>query len=323
MAGQVIRICVAFCIFSLIVAIPKPEEGKKTRDPLSNEKHYGDNDEHNTVYDHEAFLGEDEAKSFDNLSPEESKERLSKIVDQIDKDKDQFVTQKELDEWIQYTQKRYIRNDVERQWKAHNPDDKQMLTWEDYKNITYGNLDETDDDPQDENAISYKEMIKRDKRRWKLADKNGDEALDKEEFGDFLHPEEAPHMHDVVLTETLEDIDKDKDGKISLEEYIGDMFGGAENPDDEPDWVKNEREQFTNYRDKDKDGYLDREEIRQWILPPDYNHSEAEARHLIYESDINKDGKLTKEEILEKYDVFVGSQATDFGEALTATHDEF
>jgi hypothetical protein len=31
---------------------------------------------------------------------------------------------------------------------------------------------------------------------------------------------------------------------------------------------------------------------------------------------------LTKEEILAKYDLFVGSQATDFGEAL-ARHDEF
>ena len=35
-----------------------------------------------------------------------------------------------------------------------------------------------------------------------------------------------------------------------------------------------------------------------------------------------KDGKLTKEEILESYDVFVGSQATDFGDALLR-HEEF
>lgn len=319
---KIMRVFIAFCIFSLIKAIPKPEDGKKNRDPLSNEQHYGDHDEHNTIYDHEAFLGEDEAKQFDNLSPEESKERLSKIVDQIDKDKDNFVTQKELEEWIQYTQKRYILNDVERQWKAHNPDEKELLTWEDYKNITYGYLDENEDASTEETGISYTEMMKRDKRRWQTADKNGDNALSKEEFGDFLHPEEASHMHDIVLTETLEDIDKNKDGKISIEEYIGDMFGGSDRPEDEPDWVKNEREQFNNYRDKDKDGYLDREEIRNWILPLDYNHSEAEARHLIHESDINKDGKLTKEEILEKYDVFVGSQATDFGEALT-NHDEF
>jgi calumenin len=35
-----------------------------------------------------------------------------------------------------------------------------------------------------------------------------------------------------------------------------------------------------------------------------------------------QDGSLTKEEVLDKYEVFVGSQATDFGEALRR-HDEF
>lgn len=35
-----------------------------------------------------------------------------------------------------------------------------------------------------------------------------------------------------------------------------------------------------------------------------------------------QDSELTKEEIIAKHDVFVGSQATDFGEALTR-HDEF
>lgn len=39
-------------------------------------------------------------------------------------------------------------------------------------------------------------------------------------------------------------------------------------------------------------------------------------------SSLGQDGKLTKEEIVEKYDLFVGSQATDFGEALVR-HDEF
>lgn len=75
-------------------------------------------------------------------------------------------------------------------------------------------------------------------------------------------------------------------------------------------------------RDKDGDGYLDRDEVSEWIHPKDFDHAEAEARHLIYEADSNSDEKLTKEEILDKYDLFVGSQATDFGEALTR-HDEF
>ncbi len=44
---------------------------------MSSHKHF-ENEEHNADYDHEAFLG-DEAKAFDQLSPEESKERLGYV----------------------------------------------------------------------------------------------------------------------------------------------------------------------------------------------------------------------------------------------------
>ena len=43
---------------------------------LSDEEHFAEGEDHNPDYDHEAFLG-DEAKEFDELSPEESKERLA------------------------------------------------------------------------------------------------------------------------------------------------------------------------------------------------------------------------------------------------------
>ena len=53
---------------------------------------------------------------------------------------------------------------------------------------------------------------------------------------------------------------------------------------------------------------MDLEEVKAWIIPPDYDHSEAEAKHLVFEADIDHDNRLTKDEILEKYDIFVGSQ---------------
>lgn len=53
---------------------------------------------------------------------------------------------------------------------------------------------------------------------------------------------------------------------------------------------------------------MDLEEVKAWIIPPDYDHSEAEAKHLVFEADIDHDNLLTKDEILEKYDIFVGSQ---------------
>ena len=35
-------------------------------------------------------------------------------------------------------------------------------------------------------------------------------------------------MRDIVITETLEDIDRDGDGRINVDEYIGDMYKEGE-----------------------------------------------------------------------------------------------
>lgn len=56
----------------------------------------------------------------------------------------------------------------------------------------------------------------------------------------------------------------------------------------EPEWVKTERQQFLDFRDLNKDGKMDRNEIGHWILPPDYDHAEVESNHLIHESDKDK-----------------------------------
>lgn len=45
-------------------------------EPLSTLRH---DDKQNFDYDHEAFLGQDEAKAFDRLSPGESKRRLRSV----------------------------------------------------------------------------------------------------------------------------------------------------------------------------------------------------------------------------------------------------
>ncbi|XP_036373722.1 calumenin [Megalops cyprinoides] len=310
-----LAVCVALCVVC-VTSKPTEKKGRVHHDPQLSDKEHDDTE--NFDYDHDAFLGQEEAKTFDQLTPEESKERLGKIVDRIDEDKDGFVTTEEMKKWIKFAQKRWIYDDVDRQWKGHDINEDGRVSWEEYKNATYGYIL---DDPDPEDGFNYKQMMSRDERRFKMADRDGDLIANKEEFTAFLHPEEYDYMKDIVVVETMEDIDKNGDGFIDLEEYIGDMYNQGGDPE-EPEWVKTEREQFLEFRDKNKDGKMDKEETRDWILPSDYDHAEAEARHLVYESDSDKDGQLTKEEILNKYDLFVGSQATDFGEALVR-HDEF
>ena len=150
---------------------------------------------------------------------------------------------------------------------------------------------------------------------------------------------------------------------VNMKEYLADLWGGEEDGEKEPEWVEEERKQFKEFRDKNGDGKLDRQEVEEWILPQDLDHSDVrisdhyihvavvasllqiachlygrqrfynfiqcvtvsiqvETKHLISEADNDDDGVLTKEEIVEKHDLFVGSQATDFGDILLR-HDEF
>lgn len=44
--------------------------------------------------------------------------------------------------------------------------------------------------------------------------------------------------------------------------------------------------------------------------------AETEAAHLISSADTNQDGKLSVSEIVDSHEVFVGSEATHFGEQL-------
>uniref|UniRef100_H3A571 Reticulocalbin-3 n=1 Tax=Latimeria chalumnae TaxID=7897 RepID=H3A571_LATCH len=302
----------------VVCALSKPTD-KKDRvhhDPQLSDKVHDDSE--NFDYDHDAFLGAEEAKTFDQLTPEESKERLGKIVDKIDVDKDGLVTEEELKAWIKKAQKKYMFENVERQWQDFDLSQDGLISWDEYKNVTYGTYL---DDPDPDDGFNYKQMMVRDERRFKMADTNGDLIATKEEFTAFLHPEEFDHMKDIVVLTLQERRGTNMDGYTDLPPPPGDMYS-QDGDASEPDWVKTEREQFTEFRDKNKDGKMDKEETKDWILPSDYDHAEAEARHLVYESDQNKDGKLTKEEIVNKYDLFVGSQATDFGEALVR-HDEF
>lgn len=310
--------------------IPKSPLNTRPIDrPLSDEHHFED-DEHNIEFDHDAFLGKDEAKSFDQLTPAESARRLGIIYEKIDEDKNGLVTEVELGKWIRHVQKKQVEKEANTQWLEHlasqHLESSSELRWSDYLRRTYGSTDEeleaeNHDDPERlEN--DNKDAVARDKRRWDLADIDGNGQLTKEEFTYFVHPEEAVHTRNVVIEETLEDIDKDHDGFISLKEYIDDTVDGEDGEEFDPAWIADEEEDFREELDKNGDGKLDREEIEAWVMPNDYYSLVEEAKHLISEADSDKDGFLTKSEVVEKYELFVGSQATDYGEVLSR-HDEF
>jgi hypothetical protein len=45
-------------------------------DALSEHQHFSDSGDHDTSYDHDMFLGRDEARNFENLDPKIAKNKL-------------------------------------------------------------------------------------------------------------------------------------------------------------------------------------------------------------------------------------------------------
>ncbi|XP_078457806.1 LOW QUALITY PROTEIN: calumenin-A-like [Lampetra fluviatilis] len=279
------------------------------------------------------ILDPEEARAFESLGPEQSKRRLAALVERMDVDEDGLVSRSELRVWIKFTQRRYAAEEVARHWREYDADRDDHVSWDEYRNTTYGSHFEEDGGDGEEGG-GYRRMLARDRRRFSHADGDADGRMTREEFSAFLHPDEHEHMAELVITETIEDLDKDGDGTIDIEEYIGDMFSREPSAGDdadgerqgagaeEPEWVRTERAQFLAVRDTDGDGRMGRAETRAWVLPSDYDHADIEAQHLVHESDADADGKLSVEEILNKFDLFIGSQATNFGEELKR-HDEF
>lgn len=60
-------------LVGVTLTVPAKEKRVHHQRDLSDHAH---DDSDGYKYDHEAFLGKEEAKTFDQLSPEESKERL-------------------------------------------------------------------------------------------------------------------------------------------------------------------------------------------------------------------------------------------------------
>ena len=58
--------------------------------------------------------------------------------------------------------------------------------------------------------------------------------------------------------------------------------------DKEPHWVVTEREQFAQIRDRNKDGKMDRDKVKEWIFPTHFNdeNNGTVFHHLIHRSNI-------------------------------------
>ncbi|KAM9815378.1 calumenin-A-like [Syngnathus typhle] len=262
------------------------------------------------------FSNQEKTKILDELTVEERQLHLSIVAALMDTNQDSYVTTEELSNWIKRMYKAWVFQRIDNQWPQFDVNGDGLVSWEEYTNVTYG---ERINRPEPEGSQGLKWMLARDAKRFKVVDRDEDQKVNRAEYAAFIYPERFDQMEETAILQTLGDMDDNGNGVIELGEYIGEMHLEEGEPEPESVWLSKR-----NFKalDKDGNGILDTDEIREWIKPIDHIHAEEEAKRLVSECDANKDGKLSKTEILDNYDLFVSSKATNFGRALVQ-HDEF
>ena len=275
------------------------------------------------AFDHEAILGSaEEAKEFEELPPQEAKRRLAILLKRMDLNRDEKIDTKELKQWILRSFKMLSLEESADRYNRTDLNEDGFVTWREYLTKEFdvgeggdfdGELEELMSDPNlnsDINNLNEEHIL------FQAADINGDEKLDSAEFISFSHPEEMVEtMRDPVIRLVFKDRDLNQDGKIQFQEFLGKHGKGWSE-----EWVEDEKQQFDGELDTNHDGTLNREEIIRWMIANNSEVADTEIKHLFEKADDNADQLLTFKEILEHHDVFVGSEATDYGEHLKNLH---
>lgn len=231
------------------------------------------------------------------------------------------LSTEEITLWIQHVYRKYALNDAEERFPEFDTDKDGVVTWEEYNIVTHDQLISFDEstnleDPEQE---SLRHLHLKERRRFDVADMDGTTGLNVTEFLAFTHPSEVDHMADFAIEDVLSEYDADKDGFISLTEFIGDVRGDEDTPSQ---WEIEETVRFKDLYDQDKDGKLNREEQLRWVAPNSYGSAREEALHLIKEMDHDGDRHISEAEVLKNQDTFMNSEVTDYGRQLHISHDE-
>ncbi|KAF7627234.1 hypothetical protein Mgra_00009466 [Meloidogyne graminicola] len=281
-------------------------------------KHF-ENGKDDFAMDHKAILGsEKQAEEFGDLPPNESKKRLRILALRMDVDKDGFISPDELSEWVHNSLISVDNEETKERFDDIDTNKDGSITWSEYTQEAFG-ISAEDDDKKILSDSDDLKLLEEDRIYFSAADLDGDLRLNFTEFEAFQNPEHAEHMHDSLIQNTLAEKDTNKDGKIDLSEFMGDLV----NEHLKSEWYLSEQTRFQNEYDKNKDGILEGEELRAWLVPDLWQTAKHEANHLIESADSNKDGKLSIDEVVNAYKLFVGSEVTNYGEhLLSVSHEE-
>lgn len=258
----------------------------------------------------DATLGQ----SGDAAKVELDEPQINKYFTQADEDKNGQLDKDEIPKWVRKMVDVHIKENVpaaKDEFRTVDNNRDKIVTWEEYR-IMMQNLGDGDPD-----HVVYSD--KEQKHKFRTADENGDGVLNQIEYIAFKNPMTTDYVLTRIAQELLEDLDKSKDGKVSMSEFVHHEASRVDDKDDK-EIDKLRRTEFRASMDKNDDGDLDLNEIKEYLNPRGVNFVTNEARHMMHEADANNDNKLSLKEIKENYLHF---QHHKNNPVIRAIHDEF
>jgi len=249
--------------------------------------------------------------SGDAAKVELDEEHINKYFKQFDGDQSGKLDREELPMWVRKMVDVHIKDNVpaaKAEFRAVDTNRDKIVTWEEYRIMMLS------DDPE---HVVYSD--KEQKHKFRTADENGDNVLNQIEYVAFKNPMTTNYVLTRIAQELLEDLDKNNDKTVTMDEFV---HHEASRVDDKGDKEidKLRRVEFRASMDKNDDGYLNLEEIKEYLNPRGMNFITNEARHMMYEADTDDDKVLSLKEIKENYLHFQNHKNNPL---IRAIHDEF
>ncbi|XP_068098259.1 reticulocalbin-2 [Hyperolius riggenbachi] len=163
---------------------------------------------------------------------------------------------------------------------------------------------------------AFKHYVLEDtKEQFAEIDQDGDGVVTWGEYNMHMYDRIIDYSEDTVLED-----DEEESFRLYNCEVTSSDFSCSKDATEDPQWVIVEKDRFVNDYDKDGDGKLNPTELLSWIVPNNVGASQEEANHLIDSIDKDGDGRLSEAEILQSQDIFLTSEATDYGRQLQDEH---
>eukprot|EP00922_Rhytidocystis_sp_ex-Travisia-forbesii_P040093 GHVS01059627.1.p1 GENE.GHVS01059627.1~~GHVS01059627.1.p1 ORF type:complete len:332 (+),score=77.61 GHVS01059627.1:263-1258(+) len=238
----------------------------------------------------------EELKTMLGMDASEMKRRSDIVFDYIDRDRNGKLSQEELHSWIAKVKDAVHQKQVAVEMQTIDKDGDGKVTFEEMK-AAYADSD---------GGASNEDTLTELRKRFAAVDKDHDGALSLAEIGLLMNPGMDEELMTLELEEILTAQDKDKDRRISLDEFLMSDDSVA------PDEMEQYKSEFDTY-DTDKNGFIDEAEIRKVVAEP---HQQEVNDAVIEVQKLGVNGELSKAYWSEKFHKFVISGATDNGELL-------